>query len=244
LADQPDSSNKLTERWWYVLIVLASATAALVWYVLTLLGFLRGPNPQFITQTGPIVLSSPNDSREKGRPEGPITKPPPGPASAADRYENVSLVRQPGRRQAAILVWPEGDGPSVSNIEAEIADLLEAKDVHPVRSFFTPEFVRDGQAMDLFSGKWVVAKRLELEKHVDHVVLGVAKVSFRSNDDLAGLITGDLDIELKCLDVVTLSVSATRNITVAGAGYTEAAALATSIDHARPELEAFVRQID
>jgi hypothetical protein len=171
------------------------------------------------------------------------TKPPTRTVPLAARYENISILREPNHRKAALLIWRE-DGGQTSGIEKELADFLKAKHTEPVQSFFTPEFVRGGHAMELFSGKWAIARQLELEKHVDYVVIGVAKTTFTPSAEFSGLITANLEIDLKCLDAAALRVSANQNIAVTGAGYTEAAALATSLEHARGELQIFVREMN
>jgi len=177
---------------------------------------------------------TPDDT--KRQPE-PFThaKAPPG------QYINTKILRREGVKQAAILVRQESKD-SLPNLESAIGSLLTKRGIEPVQSFFKPAFIQEGRANSLFAGDWTVSEQLQLGRHVDYVLVGFGNVSYSSNQELGGLLTANLQLELKCLNVVSQRICNSKTFNAPGAGYTQAAALQSAVEHLQHQLESFVRE--
>ncbi|MBZ5555230.1 MAG: hypothetical protein LAO21_21165 [Acidobacteriia bacterium] len=158
-----------------------------------------------------------------------------------ERYINTAMSKRGSIKRAAILLELEGR-ESIPNVESEISAILTKQGVEAVQSFFKPAFAQDGKAKRLFSGDWTVSDQLQLAGHVDYALIGFGKVSYSSNQELGGLMTANLELALKCLDLVSESVCGNRSFAMPGAGYTGNAALQNAVEHLQPELESFVRK--
>jgi hypothetical protein len=113
--------------------------------------------------------------------------------------------------------------------------------VTPVHSLFKPAFISDGSAMALFNGDWSQAQQIGLADHVGYVILGTAIVSYTKNGRLEGVRTASLELQLKALNVRARSVVYDATINVAGAGFSESAALDNAVVHAEPQLASFAK---
>lgn len=251
LSDQSTKGTRLTQG-----IILGSALLAAIWYIINIpydLSTKVLPKHSDSADLHSNKSSSDPDPPIKGvhdiqetkkqssitNKEVPETRlPVDGPLA---RYENVSLLRNEGKRQAAIFLWEDGTNDSLLSLESVVADSLANHGIKPVQSFFTPEFVREGKASRLMAGDWKVARNLELGRHVDYVLIGSIKISYEPNDNFAGLLTANLSLELKCLDAVIATVCGVQRFAVPGAGYNRQAALTSAIDHIKPEMESSIR---
>jgi hypothetical protein len=158
------------------------------------------------------------------------------------KYVNTGITKRAGNKQAAILVFSNGPG-QFAGLEDSLGQALLKLGLTPVRSFFKPQFVQDGRAERLFAGDWGEAAQLGISSRVDVVVIGNASVSTTDSSQFERLITTNLNLELKCLDVDHQSVCGTRNFVAVGAGYTKSASLQNASDKARLEIDAFVKTL-
>jgi hypothetical protein len=158
------------------------------------------------------------------------------------KYVNTGIAKRAGNKQVAVLVFSNGPG-QFAGLEDSIGRALLNRGLTPVRSFFKPQFVQDGRAERLFAGDWGEAAQLGISSRVDVVVIGNASVSTSDSSQFERLITTDLNLELKCLDVGHQSVCGTRSFDVVGADYTKSASLRNASDKARLEIEAFVKAL-
>lgn len=159
-----------------------------------------------------------------------------------NRYINTGIVRRGGTRMATILILQEGQD-SFSSVEGTLITSLSKRGIEAVSSFFKPPFVLEGRARKLLAGDWNEATQLGLSKRVDYVVLGSAAVAYSSSPQFEGLITANLQVELKCLNVVAQRVCGSQNVSTTGAGYTRAAALEKAVANAGPQLDSFARTL-
>lgn len=254
---KPATDRKKFRKRLTAVVFLTSAALAAVWYLINIpydvlhkVLPVRPPVQSDSTQSPPAPspsgISRPTNDRPADEKHPPsttnaIATPDHSFAGSPNRYENVAILRKQGKRQAAILLWPEDNGDAPTNLQSLLADLVVNQGVQAVQSFFTPEFVRTGQGSRLMAGDWGVARHLELDRHVDYVLLGSTKVMYQSNEKLEGLLTANLSLELKCLDAVTSNVCGAQSLAVPGAGYTRQAALASAVDHMKPQLESLVQ---
>jgi hypothetical protein len=156
-----------------------------------------------------------------------------------ERYINTSIVKHPGRRQAAILVLREGQN-SFGGIEDSLATALSKHGIEPITSFFKQSFALEGRARRLFDGDWADTRLLDINNRVDYVVLGAGAVSYSSSSQFEGLISASLHVELKCLSVSGEITCGSQNLEIVGAGYSNGAAFENAVAKARPQVDSFV----
>jgi hypothetical protein len=159
-----------------------------------------------------------------------------------ERYINTAIIKRGGTKVVAILMLQEG-GDSFSSVEGALVTSLPKQGIETVPSFFKPPFVLEGRARRLVTGDWNEATRLDLSKRVDYVVSGSDAVAYSSSSQFVGLITADLQVELKCLNVVAQRVCGSRTVNAKGAGYTKAAALESAATNTKPLFEAFAKTL-
>ena len=160
----------------------------------------------------------------------------------AGRYVNTGIKTHAGGKQAAILVFSNGQG-EFAGLEDTLGQALLNQGLTPVTSFFKPQFIQEGRADRLFAGDWGEATQLGIGNRVDVVVIGNAKVSVADASQFEGLVTTNLSLELKCLNLDHQSVCGSRSIDAVGAGYTKSASLQNASEKARPEIDAFVKAL-
>ena len=170
-------------------------------------------------------------------------RPVPGVRVRPEQYENVKVSRRLGHQQAALLVWNEAGEESLLDLESLMAEMLAKAGVTPVRGFFTQAFVSSGRAKRLLAGDWTSASDLELMRHVDYVLGAVGNIAYGSSQEFPGLITANVTLEVKCVDATKLTLCGGRTFEADGAGYTKTEAIATAIDHLRPEMESFTKGV-
>ncbi len=159
-----------------------------------------------------------------------------------ERYINTAIVKQGETKLVAVLILEEGED-SFSSVEGTLITLLSKQGIEPVASFFKPPFVQEGWARRFLAGNWNEATQFDLSKRIDYVVSGPAAVTYSSSAQFEGLITANLQVHLKCLNVVTQRVCGSQTVSNTGAGYTRSAALENAATKAKPDLEAFVKML-
>jgi hypothetical protein len=160
----------------------------------------------------------------------------------AGKYLNTGIVKHTGNKQGAILVLSNGE-VHIPDLEDFLSQELLNRGLTPVTSFFKPQFIQEGRAERLFAGDWGEATQLGIGNRVDVVVIGNAKVSVANASQFDGLVTTNLTLELKCLNLGHQSVCGSRSIDSVGAGYTKSASLQNASDKARLEIDAFVKAL-
>ena len=159
-------------------------------------------------------------------------------ASFIDRFLNVGAAGPVGANRTAVLIF-ETSGRELSEADDYVLSRVSQYRAVPVYSLFKPAFVSEGRAAALLNGDWSEARQIDLAYHVMYVILGTARVSYTQNQALEGVQTANLDLHLKALNVATQSVVEDATIQVAGAGFSETAALNNAIVHAHPQLDSF-----
>jgi hypothetical protein len=159
-----------------------------------------------------------------------------------ERYINTAVVKPNGIKVVAILMQRESQD-SFSSVEDALVTSFPRQGIETVPSFFKPPFVLEGRARRLVTGDWSEATRLDLSKRVDYVVSGSDAVAYSSSSQFEGLITADLQVQLKCLNVVAQRVCGSRTVNAKGAGYTKAAALENAATNTKSLFEAFVKTL-
>lgn len=160
-------------------------------------------------------------------------------AAVEDKYVNTSVQKHSRNRQAAILLFSDGQGP-FTGIEDILGQAVSNRGIIPVESFFKPEFVKEGRAQRLFAGNWGDAAQLGLGSRVDVIILGHASVASRESSQFEGLVSTNLTLELKCLNPGRQTICGIRTVDAVGAGYTKDESLKNASDKARSEIAAFV----
>jgi hypothetical protein len=162
--------------------------------------------------------------------------------AVAGKYLNTGIVKRAGSKQAAILVFSNGQG-QFAGLEETLAQAVSNRGLTPVTSFFKPQFVQEGRAERLFAGDWGEATQLGIGNRVDMVIIGNASADATGSNQFEGLITTNLSLELKCLNVDHQSVCGSRSINAVGAGYTRSASLQNASEKARSEIDVFVKAL-
>ena len=135
------------------------------------------------------------------------------------------------------------DPDSVSSAEDSLANVLALRGLKPMPAFFKPAFVQEGRAERLMSGDWKQATELEINKIVDFVVLAHAAVNFTPSSQFEGIISVNLSLQLKCLNMISSTFCGSQSFETVGVGYTNAAALENATLKARPQMDSFVKSL-
>ncbi len=160
----------------------------------------------------------------------------------AGKYVNIATSERNGSRQAAILVFSDGQA-QLGGIDQIISRALSDRGITPNASFFKPEFIREGRAAHLFEGDWSEGSQLGLGSRVVIVILGRASVTVSESSQFEGLISTRLNLELKCLNPGRQISCGNRSIDSVGAGYSNDESLRNAIDKAQPDIGGFVRAL-
>jgi hypothetical protein len=159
-----------------------------------------------------------------------------------ERYINTAIVRRTGKKLVAVLILPESQD-SFASLEAKLIAPLSAQGIEPVSLFFKPQFIQEGRAQRLLAGNWNEAAQLDLKNRVDYVVFGSAGVTYSTSTQFDGLVTANLRVGLKCLEMVAQKVCGSQPLSSTGAGYTKEAALENAATKAKSDLEGFVKTL-
>jgi hypothetical protein len=159
-----------------------------------------------------------------------------------DQYINTAVAKSDGTRIVAILMLGEGQDSSYG-LESALVGALSKEGIDAVSSFFKPPFAQEGRARKFVRGDWNEASRLDLSKRVDYVISASSLVSYSPYPQLDGLITADLQMQLKCFNVVVQRVCGSEQLNTKGAGFTKVAALESASNNAKSEIEAFVKTL-
>jgi hypothetical protein len=160
----------------------------------------------------------------------------------AEKYVNTGVAKRAGDKQAAILVFSNEHG-QFAGIEETLDHAASSRGLTPVGFFFKPQFVQEGRAERLFSGDWGEATQLGIGDRVDVVIIGRATISATDSTQFENLVTTNLSLELKCLNVAHQAVCGSKDINAVGAGYNKAASLQNASEKARLGIDAFVKAL-
>ncbi len=162
--------------------------------------------------------------------------------AVAAKYVNTGITKRAGNKQAAVFVFSNGPG-QFADIEDSLGQALLNRGLTPVRSFFKPQFVQDGRAERLLAGDWSAAAQLGIGNRVDVVLIGRASVGTTDSGQFEGLVTTNLSLEFRCLDLDHESVCGTRSFSAVGAGYSKSASLQNASEKTLPEIDGFVKAL-
>lgn len=160
----------------------------------------------------------------------------------AAQYVNIEVSRRPGNTQIAILILSNGQNLP-PDLEEAVRQAASNRGLTPVAYFFKPRFVEEGRAQKLFAGDWGEATQLGIANRVDDVLIGNASSSTTNSSEFQGLITTNLTLELKCLDMKHESICGTRSFAGVGAGYTKEDSLRNASEKVQPEIDGFVKAL-
>jgi hypothetical protein len=159
-----------------------------------------------------------------------------------DKYVNAMVRKDSARKTVAPLIL--GDSESATSLQTSFSTALQEKGVASVDGIFKPNFLRDGTADRIFGGDLALASRLRLNEKVDYILLVRSNHSIASVTDLSqGLRTATLNLDMKCIDVVSLRTCGSRSVSVKGVGFSDSGALQGSLSNAGSEIEKFVKSL-
>lgn len=239
------SKKSLWKRW--------ETPTTVIFSLLAILGYLldlpekvaglaqRWSDPKSAMSSPRTEPPSPQSVGTLSSPEVKATAPllPQRTSSTHQTYINPGHLNQPTGKQVAIVVAGESDCLS-DNIEDALTAVLTNRGVEPVRSLFRPAFVSEGRAQLLFDGEMTIVKDLELARYVDYVVIALCRVSYDTSSGFEGLLTANLQLQLRCVDVVSAHACGSRAFSTPGAGHSRVRALQTAVEHSKSELEQFL----
>lgn len=163
-------------------------------------------------------------------------------AQYLEDYLNVAIRNRAGVREAAILMLGGTDHPS-SIVEEEFQSGLMGRGVHPIQDLFKPAFVTEGKAHRLMSGDWSELRDLAVHERVDYLFVVNSAMTYAPTSQAEGLLSGTLEIELKCYDAVGQKPCGSKTFHVRGAGFTRADALQVAVSNLKPQLVAYLQEI-
>jgi hypothetical protein len=159
-----------------------------------------------------------------------------------DKYVNAMVRKDSARRTAASLIL--GDSENATSLQNSFSSALQEVGIASVDGVFRPSFLQDGTADRIFGGDFALASRLRLNEKVDYLLLVRSNHSMTSAADLSqGLCTANLNLDIKCIDVVNLRTCGSRSVSVNGAGFSDSEALQGSLRNAGSEIEKFVKSL-
>ena len=138
--------------------------------------------------------------------------------------------------QVGVLILQEGES-QFGALEAALVNALSKRGLQPVQGHFKGSLSQDGRGRALFSGQWDQANELHLVDYFSYLILGLTNVSFKQNGQLEGVWTANLQVELKCLDVVTQRICGMQGVTAQGADFNKNTALENAVTRASPQVE-------
>lgn len=153
-----------------------------------------------------------------------------------ERYINTTIQKHPGRAQAGVLVLGEPQN-QLSSIADSIAAALAKRGIEPTTSFFKQPFIAEGRARRLLDGDWDDVRQLELSNRIDYAVLASSAVRFTASQQVDGVITADLRVDLRCFNVSSQKVCGSGHVEIPGAGFSNGAALDNAVSKAGPQIE-------
>lgn len=133
---------------------------------------------------------------------------------------NRSFTNRHESHEVAVLTIDEGNKVS-HDITQKFASLLKAKGFNVTASLFTIQFISDGIFEKIFNRDTGEAKKLELIKHADYIILGKKKVTFTENPDMQSMITARAVVEIHIISAKTGVIEDSFSISEVGAGFSK-----------------------
>ena len=159
-----------------------------------------------------------------------------------NKYVNTMARSNSPQRSIAPLIL--GDIESAGSLQDSVSSALKERGIASVDGLFKPEFIRDGTAAQFFGGDLALARRLHLNEKVESILLVRSTHKTASAEELGqGFRTVTLNLDMKCVDVVSLRISGSRSVSVKGVGFSDSEALRESLRNAGPEIQNFVKSV-
>ena len=162
-------------------------------------------------------------------------------AAFVNRYINTAIVNRSGVQEVGVLVL-DVQGEELQALQELSSQLLKQKGAQPILLLFKPPYIQERRAKALFDGDWSVAQELGLSSRVDKLLLGFTKVDYTTNRELGNLLTANLQVQFKCLELKTQTLCGSTSINTQGVAYSQPEAMANAISRTQPMLEALIRQ--
>lgn len=159
-----------------------------------------------------------------------------------DKYVNAIVRKESARRTAASVIL--GDSENATSLQNSFSNALQERGIASVDGVFKPSFLRDGTADRIFGGDLALARRLRLNERVDYLFLVRSNHSMTSLADLSqGLRTANLNLDIKCIDVVNVRTCGSRSVSVKGVGFSDSEALQESLRNVGSEIDKYVKSL-
>ncbi len=155
-----------------------------------------------------------------------------------DSYIDKSLVNQKDVREASLIILDE-NRQELPGIESLLNDSLRAMGIIP-KSIFRKNFINEGIFENIFSGQTKKLVDLKVYEQTDYVILGKKKCSYEINQDLSGVITATLSLDLRVYSAKSGELIASTVFREVGAGFSQDEAEKRAIESLNEKISEFV----
>ena len=135
------------------------------------------------------------------------------------RYVNPGVGKISGMETLAVVAVSENGRPN-SPLATALASRIKSDTIKVLSSSLTPEFISDGLFNATFLDSAQVARKLELKKVLDTLLLSRQTVVFSTNASLENVITANMRLEGLTVPVGALGDEQAWSFTANGAGFT------------------------
>lgn len=158
-------------------------------------------------------------------------------------FINSIITNNPDRVDIAVLVL-EKDSKDLSQSSRETGDRIGQKltkeNIKAVSNLFNNKFIEEGNFENLYQGDIKVIFDLELNNHVDYIILGTKEASFFQDPRLGDLVSCTIYLDLKIYSTKTGEIISSNSFNVAGIGIDEKDAEQKAIDRIANKAENFI----
>jgi len=160
-----------------------------------------------------------------------------------ERNINVYIRNDPNIIDIGIIIAEKENlnlSQSSSILADKIGDKLSKDGIKVMTNLFKNEFVAGGNFKNLIQGDTRIATELEINNHVDYVIMGLKKASYSQDPNLADLFSCRLDLDLKVISIKTGEIVTSSSFREAGVGIDKEKAEEQAAERIAIKVENFV----
>lgn len=136
-----------------------------------------------------------------------------------DIYANIQYANSPAREDVAVFIIDTNKSESTF-LAGKVADKVQSLGYAPITTLFSPGFATGGEFDNIFSGNQESLKRIELDKHCDHIILGLANTEFKEATNFKNIVTATSNMRARVITCSTGAIAKEYGVDAAGTGFT------------------------